>query len=155
MSVAGILASSLFSHAGSYIAQKAGLGSGSKSGNISTSTQPSFAAIQQKLEALSGSSTNNSSLAGQITQLGSDLKTGNISAAQNDFNSMQTTLGHSTVAKLHHQYGQATSADGSSLPSATQMAAALQAYSSLQQNPLNVAANGTLMANPGTLSVTV
>ncbi len=153
MSVAGILASSLFSNAGSYIAQKAGFGSGSKSGNIS-STQPSFAAIQQKLEALSGSNTTNTSLAGQITQLGSDLKTGNISAAQNDFTSMTTTLSHSSVAKLHQQYGQATAADGSTEPSATQLAAALQAYSSLQQNPLNVATNGALMANPGTLSVT-
>jgi hypothetical protein len=155
MSVAGILASSLFSGAGAHIAQNAmGLGSALKSGNTSTA-QSDFAAIQQKLAALGSSSTGSTSLGSQMTQLGQDLKSGNLSAAQSDYSTFQTSLLHTLTSK--HQSSNPVAATGSTTTagqlSNTQLTAALQAYSALQQNPLNGTLNSSLIANPNSLSI--
>jgi hypothetical protein len=149
MSVAGILASSLFSGVGSQIAHNSkGLGASLKSGNLS-SAQLDFSAIQQKLSAL-----GSPALSAQMTQLGQDLSTGNVSAAKTDFNNVQSTLTHSVTSKLHSMIPVATSSSSSSGQSTTsQLTAALQAYSALQQNPLNGSLNNLMIANPSTFSI--
>jgi hypothetical protein len=164
MSVAGILASSLFSNAGSQIAQKApgfasSIANGFKaqSGNV-TGAPSSFAAVQQKL---SGSGAT--SLPTQMSQLGQDLSSGNLTAAQADFNNIQMTLSQSPASLLRHKQTQPVSSGGSSPAGSANaqsgaglsdpLTAALQAYSSLQQNPINGALSSSLMANPSTFSV--
>jgi hypothetical protein len=157
MSVAGILASSLFSNAGSHIAQRANglassLSSDLKSGNL-TGAQSDFAALQKKLSG--SSTTSNTSLSTQMNQLGQDLKTGNISAAQTDFSNIQTTLSHSASSKLHNQTIPVQSADGGSTQGISSNAlAALQAYSALQLNAAGSSLSSSLLANTGGFSVT-
>ena len=157
MSLAGILASSLFSGAGSKIAQQwpaKGLGSDLQSGNIA-GAQSSFAALQQKLSA-QGSSTagSSTSVSGEMTQLGQDLNAGNLGAAQADFASLKLGLSRGPVTQLHHTHTQPVLSVGSGgAPGSSTLTPALQAYSSLQQDPLNSALSSSMMVNPSTFSV--
>lgn len=160
MSVAGILASSLFSHIGSSSAQKtAGGASGSSQPSGSASgAQSIFSAVQQQLSA---QGTSAGSLPAQMTQLGQDLKAGNLSGAQSDFNNVQAALSQISALKAHHTQPQSgtpttglsnilgTSGTGAS----DSLTAALQAYSSLQQNPLNSALSSSLLPNTSAFSV--
>jgi hypothetical protein len=162
MSVAGILASSLFSSPLAQVAQRSpganGPGSSSQSGNTS-GAQSLFADMQQKLSAQSTSSASSTSLSGQMTQLGNDLKSGDISSAQTDFSNLKLTLSQGPGSKLNHLLTApkpilgngllATSSPTSgseNLPS-NPLTAAWQAYSSLQQNPLNSALSSSVLDN--------
>lgn len=166
MSIAGILASSLFantagrntnhsnSQPSSFGVQFANtFQSYLKSGNAS-GAQSMFETMQQKLAAFG---SNASPVSAQMTQLGQDLKSGNLTGAQTDFNGIQSTLQQGLAARLHH----VTPASGSGNSSASStttgdaqlsnpLTAALQAYSSLQ-NP----ASTSLLANSSTFSVKV
>jgi hypothetical protein len=147
MSVAGILASSLFSSVGSHIAQKTPA--------VSSATTDVFKSdLQQKLAA-QGSGTT-ASLPAQVTQLGQDLSSGNLPAAKGDFNNMVLAFTNGSASPMHSQ-SRPTSINGSTSQSGQSqtdpMTAALQAYSALQQNPVNSALNSSLIAIPNTFTV--
>lgn len=166
MSVAGILASSLFANTAARAvnhnnSQPPSFGvqfantfqSYLKSGNAS-GAQSMFETMQQKLAAFG---SNTSPVSAQMSQLGQDLKSGDTSAAQSDFNGIQSTLQQGLAARLHH-VNPAPGSGSSSANSTTTgdallsnpMTAALQAYSSLQNT-----ANTSLLANSSSFSVKV
>jgi hypothetical protein len=161
MSVAGILASSLFSNPLSQVAQRSpganGFGPVSKSGPASE-TQ-SFADLQQKLSAQNANSGGSTSFSGQMTQLGNDLASGNIGSAQTDFSNLKLTLSQGVGSMLNHLSTSPKPIRGTSLPTTSSPAsssgalqsnpltAAWQAYSSLQQNPLNSALSSSVLTN--------
>ena len=161
MSVAGMLASSLFSNASSLVSQKTSNAGASianafesdlQTGNVS-GAQSIFSALQQKLSA-QGLTAAGSPAAAQISQLGQDLKSSNLVAAQSDFSNLQQTLSH--VSQPHHHQNGGTSVGVSSHISnttASDSLAALQAYSSLQQNPENHTLGRLLSANTRGFSV--
>jgi hypothetical protein len=170
MSIAGILASSLFSSPQSQLAQQSpganGPGSASQSGNAS-GAQSFFGDLQQKLSAQGTSSAGPTSLSGQMNQLGSDLESGNIGSAQTDFSHLKLTLLPGPGLQSNHLQTvpkpfrgtnlSATSAPASSsgsLPS-NPLAAAWQAYSSLQQNPLNSALSNSALTQANSLNINV
>jgi hypothetical protein len=158
MSLAGILASSLFSSLGSQMSQK-NHAPGSASGSA-TGAQSIFGALQQKLSAQSSASGSSgaSSVPAQMTQLGNDLASGNLTAAQADYNDLKLQFSSGGVSPLHrHVAGQAGNENAATAGAPGQQTnpwtAAMQAYSSLQQNPLNGALNGSLLTNPTTFAV--
>src|ERR1017187_2961465 len=174
MSVAGILASSIFSGLGSQAAQKSTSAGSSiestfdsdlQSGNVS-GAQSIFSALQQKMLAQSSGSTTatRSALSSQLAQLGQDLKSSNLTAAQSDFATIRSNVSNDLRSRLHHQSG-ASSQDGSSATNASSlssqagsgsqssMTAALQAYSAMQLNPLNASLNSSMIGNPSTFAV--
>ena len=161
MSVAGILAGALFSGAGTQYAQESPLSS------INTSSAPSaFAAVQQQLlQSGSVAPASSRSVHSELTQLSQDLKSGNLSAAQADYSALKITL-----AQLHMKLtGQSQSASAAGGDSDSQagtsgtasqssnitnpLAAAMLAYSSLQQNPNNVALSSSLITPASTFSI--
>jgi hypothetical protein len=146
MSVAGILASSLFSSVGSHIAQKTPA--------VSSATTDAFKSdLQQKLAAQgSGTTSSAASLPAQVTQLGQDLSSGNLPAAKGDFNNMVLAFTNGSASPMHSQ-SRPTSINGSTSQSGQSqtdpMTAALQAYSALQLNPVN----SSLITIPNTFAV--
>jgi len=167
MSVAGILASSLFSNPLSQVAQRSpgasGLGSTSKPGNAS-GAQSFFADLQQKMSAPSTNSAGPTSLSGQMTQLGNDLKSGDIGSAQTDFSNLKNTLLQGPGSQLNGLLTapkpvRATNLSATSSPTSSSgspsnpLTAAWQAYSSLQQNPLNSALSSSMLSNALNINV--
>jgi hypothetical protein len=149
MSIAGVLASTLFSGLGAQVAQKAlnsssssGLKSDHDSGDPSDASS-SFAAnlSAQGSRVASGSA----SLTAQVTKLGQDL-----SSAGTDSSNISAIL---APAKVFHQPAKVSSTDSQSNLSNASLTAALQAYSSLQQNPVNSAMSGSLLAGNSTFAV--
>lgn len=150
MSVAGILGSSLFANAVSQVAQK--LVPSAEAG-----AQSVFGALQQGLTAAGvNSSVGSAPLTGQLSQIGQDLTSGNLPAAQADFSAFKLTLAQDATQLLHHSTsglassGSSTSSTGASGNSSTAgtgsnpLAAAMLAYSSLQQSALNGALNSAI-----------
>lgn len=168
MSVAGIFASSLFSNPTVQIAQKVAgwaasavkdKGPDPQSGNLS-GAQSVYGALQQKLALQSPACE--SSISAKMMQLGQDLKSGNLTAAQADSSSI-----HQTLNRIGHQYIQPVSnEDGRSQSGTSQnfgqtvassltdpLMAAFQAYSSLQQTPFNAALRNSLAQDLSTISI--
>ena len=88
MSVAGIFGSSLFANAISQVAQKL-----SPPASPNAGAQSAFAALHQGLlGATSNSSAGGTSVAGQLAQIGQDLKSGNLAAAQADFTAFKIAI---------------------------------------------------------------
>jgi len=142
MSVAGILASNLFSTAGSLIAQKPP----STAKGHNSAEQPSFAAEQQKLSTPGSSSpAGATSLPAQLTQLGQDLQAGNLQSAQADFAAFRIALEHSPASHGKHS----REGSGGSDP----LSAAMQAYSSLQQSPAINGLSSSMMAPASAFAV--
>ena len=171
MSVAGILASSIFSNPLSQMGQKSpstakGLNpnhSSSDSAKIPFDLGASFAKPSTQA---SGSTGDASSLSAQMTHLGQDLSGGNLSAAQSDFSNVRLILSHHIPSVVSHQPIQSTGTgtSGSSgintgQPTADRqsnaLTAAWQAYSSLQHNSINSVLNGSMLANSSNLSIDI
>jgi len=160
MSAAGIFASSLVSDATSLFAPK----SPSTANKSNSASQSAFSAIQEKLSALdSGSNSGASPLTTQLSQLGKDLASGNLSASQADFTALRTSLGIGTSPRSGHPSGipiqtgpngtPAGSVPGSASASAPNpWLSAMQAYSSLQQNPINGGQSASLLLPGNTFS---
>jgi hypothetical protein len=161
MSVAGIFASGLFSDIGSEIAQKP-----PSTPSPNQGAQSTFSAVHRQLSSQgSNSGAGATSLSAQMTQLGQDLKSGNLLAAQTDFSTIRTALAQDSSLHLRHR----TAGPLSSESSATQagstgvfsqsgagtdpLMAAMQAYSSLQQNPIDSAFGASLATPASTLAV--
>ncbi len=172
MSVSGILSNSYnqsqLSGAGSNYQQRIQqLGQALTSGNLSAA-QSDFASLQAAFtqpSTTSGSTTGSTS--GRATnpatqafnQLASDLQSGNLSAAQKDFTSLQSDLkplGPGSANQLHHHHnfggGGGDSNNQTSLlqdlnqtatsPTSGSLASAQQAYASLQQQLQQFALGG-------------
>ena len=161
MSIAGILASNLFSEAGNQIAQKLPL-----SPNQASGAQSAFSALQQKLSNSGSTPTSGvTSLPAQLAQVGQDLKSGNLSSAQADFSAFKMTLAQSQTELLHRLHpGSASSGESGSqpgLPGITSQAGAgsdplteaMLAYSSLQQNPTISGLSTSLSTPASTFSI--
>jgi hypothetical protein len=148
------------------------LGQDLQSGNL-THAQSDFSALQQLLpsqQAPGATATTNSAASGSqstspisqaVTQLGADLQSGNLSAAQSDFATLQQNLqqrGGVSSHRFHHHHGGPifeNSSTGQNSPATLfgelgqelqsgNLAAAQQTYSSLQQDFLQfVGGNGS------------
>jgi hypothetical protein len=160
MSVAGILASGLFSNALSQVGQKS-----PSTANLKTAAQSVFGGLKQEfLEPATNSSAAGASVTAQLSQVGQDIKTGNLSAAQSDFGALKLTLAQHVGQMLQHSAGSAQGA-GSSLASSASgessllgtgtdpLAAAMLAYGSLQQGVINGALNASVSPTAGAFSV--
>jgi hypothetical protein len=171
MSVAGILASSLFSNPLSQLGHKSsspakGLtpnGLSSDSAKVPFDLGASFAKPSTQVSGTAGDAT---SLSSQMTHLGQDLSGGNLPAAQADFSNLRLILSHHIPSVVSHQPLQSTGTGTSGSPGintgqptadpqSNALTAAWQAYSSLQQNPLNSALNGSMLANKSNLSIDI
>jgi|SRR5580658_7352398 hypothetical protein len=149
MSVAGILGSSLFANAISQVAQKV-------VPSAEAGAQSVFGALQQGLAAAGVSSgSGGTSLTSQLSQIGQDLTSGNLPATQSDFSAFKSTLAQDATQFLNQSTSKSgssagtssTSASGNSNPSGSSsnpLAAAMLAYSSLQQSAMNVALNASM-----------
>jgi hypothetical protein len=162
MSVAGILASSLFTNAVSQVAQKL-----SSAASLNTDAQSVFGALRQGLlESGSNSSSGGTSVPAKLSQVGKDLESGDLTAAQADFTALKTTLAqYRTQMSLHSSTGQASSGgNGSSSGASSQsslfgvgsdpLAAAMLAYGSLQQGQTGGALNASVLPTTNTFSIT-
>ena len=162
MSVAGILASSLFANAVSQVAHKL-----STAASPNTDAQSVFGALQQGLLAAgSNSSSGGTSVPATLSQVGKDLESGNLPAAQADFTAFKTTLAqYRTQMLLHSSTGQTSSGgNGSSSGASNQsclfgsssdpLAAAMLAYGSLQQGQSGGALNASVLPTANTFSIT-
>ena len=159
MSVAGILASSIFSNPLSQMGQKPS--------SIAKSNSPKIpfdlgASLTKPSTQVSGLTGNTSTLSTQITHLGQDLSGGNLPAAQADFSNLQLILSHhmpSTTLQLTGTGSSGSPGINTGQPTAdpqsTVLNAAFQAYSSLQQNPINSALNSSMLANNNNLSIDI
>ena len=160
MSVAGIFGSSLFANAVSQAAQKL-----VPSANQNTGTQSVFGALQQKLlQSGSNSSTVGTSATGELSQIGQDLDSGNLPAAQADFTAFKATLAQNLTQALHHSSAKPVSSAGSSLASSATgesslfgagsdpLAAAMLAYGSLQQGSVGGALSASVSPTASTFS---
>ena len=168
MSVAGILASSIFSNPLSQMGQKSpstakGNGSSSDSSKIPFDLGASFAKPSTQA---SGSTGDASSLSAQMTHLGQDLNAGKLSAAQSDFSNLRLIASHHVPSVVSHLPNQSTGTGASGSlgtntgqptadPQSNALTAAWQAYSSLQGNPLNSVLNGSMLANNSNLSIDI
>jgi len=158
MSVAGILASGLFSNALSQAGQQS-----SSAANLKTGAQSVFASLKQKLlEPGSNSNTVGTSVTAQLSQVAQDLSSGNLPAAQADFSAFKATLAQHVGQLLQHSpAGSAPSAGSSSSSGASNslaagadpLAAAMLAYGSLQQGAINGALNASALPATGTFSI--
>jgi len=161
MSVAGILGSSLFANAVSQVAQKL-----APAVNQNTGAQSVFGALQQTLLASgSNSSAGGTSPTGQLSQIGQDLESGNLPAAQADFTAFKTTLAQDLTQVLHHSPAKPVSSAGKSLASdasgesslfgagSNPLTAALLAYGSIQQGAVSGALNASMLPTAGTFSI--
>jgi hypothetical protein len=151
MSVAGILGSSLFANAASQVAQKL-----VPSAKLKADAQSVFGDLQKGLiNSGATSSTGATSLTGQLSQIGQDLTSGNIPAAQADFSAFKLTLAQDatqflnrSASKLGSSAGNTSSTGGSG--NSNPSAAAMLAYNALQQSAMN----GAFSASVLPLSVT-
>jgi hypothetical protein len=164
MSVSGIAGSSIFAGYNSTAVQNKfqqiqqgfqQLGQDLSSGNLSEA-QTDFSALQQLLPSQQQSATTGTAASSQagnplsqaISQLGQDLKAGNLSAAQSDFTTIQQDLKQGTVSghRHHHLHAENSQASGQQSGPATlfgdlgqelqsgNLTAAQQTYSALQQD---------------------
>lgn len=142
------------------------LGQDLQSGNLSQA-QSDFASLQQLIPGGQQSSLltpaasvqGNNPLATAVSQLAQDLKSGNLTAAQSDFATVQQDLQQAGAARGHHHrhHGGGESSQSSSQQDpittlfgqlgqdlqAGNVAAAQQAYSSLQQDLQQFALNNS------------
>jgi hypothetical protein len=140
MSVAGVLAGSMFSNAASLFGQKSP--SGARGAN---SGLPSFAATQQKISPpSSGPTAGATSASGQLTQLGKDLSTGNLASAQADFSAFKLALSHGPASDVKHA---GSGLNGQANAAIDPLAAAMQAYSSLQLSPMTNGLSTSLLSS--------
>jgi hypothetical protein len=122
-----------------------------QSGNIG-GAQPFLATLQTKL-GVQSPNTPGSTISAQIAQVSSDLKAGDLSAAQNDFASLRAGLSHATKGASLPIAGNGTgSATGASGAASDSPLAALQSYNVLQ-SAYNSALNLSLPEAAPTLSV--
>jgi hypothetical protein len=161
MSVAGILASGLFSNALCQVGQKS-----PSTANLKTAAQSVFGGLKQEfLEPATNSSSAGASVTAQLSQVGQDIKTGNLSAAQSDFGALKLTLAQHVGQMLQHSPAGSAQGAGSSLASSASgessllgtgtdpLAAAMLAYGSLQQGVINGALNASVSPTAGAFSV--
>jgi len=102
---------------------------------------------------------------GQLSQVGKDLESGDLTAAQADFTALKTTLAqYRTQTSLHSSTGQASSGSNGSSTGASSLssllsagsdplAAAMLAYGSLQQGQSGGALNASVLPTT-TFSIT-
>jgi hypothetical protein len=140
MSVSGILAGSLFSNAASLFGGNSpSAAKGSPAGH-----QPSFKSLQQQLSASSpGATAGATSVSNPLATLGQDLNSGNLAAAQADFSAFRLAMSHGPAAHTGNPQSQANSMSGSANDP---LAAAMQAYSSLQLSPMTNGMSTSLMS---------
>ena len=174
MSVAGILASSLFSNPLSQLGHKSsstakGLTPNSLSSDSSKMPFDLGASFAKPSTQVSGSAGDATSLSSQMTHLSQDLNGGNLPAAQADFSNLRLILSHHVSSAVNHQplqsigagTGSSSSAPALSTgqptadPQSNALTAAWQAYSSLQHNPINSVLNGSMLANNSNLSINI
>lgn len=156
MSVAGILGSSLFANAASLVAQKL-----VPSAKIKQDAQSVFGALQKGLTNSGGSSdSSGSSITGQLSQIGQDLTSGNIPAAQADFSAFKLTLAQDATQLLNQAANKLGSSAGNASGTLSQLGtgsnpldAAMMAYSSMQQGAMNAAMNSSISPTATALSI--
>lgn len=154
MSVAGILAGNFLAGLGTQYAQPSQLSP------INTNASSAFAAIQQKLSA-SGSAASSSAapISSELSKLGQDLQLGNLSAAEADYTALKLAISQ-RHAQLSGQSGNTINgnsnqqgASGTSGASSDPLAAAMQAYSALQQDASAGALSSSLINPISTFSI--
>jgi hypothetical protein len=153
MSVAGILASNLFSNVVSQLTN----GAKASAGAPGSGSQQTFSQVQKGLSALSSNSTTGmAALPSSLTQLGQDLKSGNLPGAQADLTQLESCLPLGLASQLNLALHPATGASGSpsgiSLPSSQSGAAsdpmtvAMKLYGAFQQSLTSNSSRTSLMA---------
>jgi hypothetical protein len=141
MSLAGILASSLFSGAGSL----SGHHLPSSANGQNAAAQSTFNDLQRSLSANgAGSPAGVTPLPSRLTQLGQDLKTGDLRSAQADFSAIRLALEHGPAS-----HGKATQPGSGGSGFST---AAMQAYGALQ-SPLGDGWNSLIPSPAGSFAV--
>jgi len=163
MSVSGISSSSLFDLLGTETAQSQKqqlqqeiqqLGKDLSAGNLSAA-QADFATLQKDAPqaTAAASSASNNPIAQAFQKLAQDLQSGNLSAAQQDFSTIQQDVQAQGGGHHHHGHGQNSSGAqqnplaelfselGQALQSGN-LAAAQQAYTTLQQDFQAASSNG-------------
>jgi hypothetical protein len=174
MSIAGVLASSLFSGIGSQKVQNTLKLMQSKVGlyepNIKTSdAQSTFESLQQSLMEKDPGGTPSSTIPpqGEVTQPGPGLTSGSLAAANGGSSPLQGVLPHNHLSHSHlHGLIQASGVDGNSGSTISamlgqidpslqlgQLSVAQQAYSSLQQSLSGSALNSSLMTGASSFNV--
>jgi hypothetical protein len=144
MSVAGILASSLFSNAISQIAQK------SPTATNKPGLPSDFATIQQEFAEQPAQASGSALSPSPITLLGQGLASGNLPI------SLAGAGNISTSSPITGSSSNSASKSGQNTDFSTDpLSAAWQAYSSLQGNPLNSALSKSLLASGNSLSINV
>jgi len=179
MSISGIASSSLFTYLTKNVQQQfqqefQQLGQDLGSGNLSAA-QSDFATLQQDVPgggsastttSTSSSSQSSSPIAQAFSQLASDLQSGNLSAAQSDYSTIQQDLqsmaapSQQTYGHHHHhhdedsQISQLFSQLGSALQSGN-LTTAQQVYSTLQQDLVGSTSTSTSSSTPSSTGVSV
>jgi outer membrane protein assembly factor BamD (BamD/ComL family) len=164
MSIIGILSSNLFAGGAAPNTQSSQnnpskfqqiktefqqLGQDLQSGNL-TQAQQDFTTLSQNLPGASqgtaasanavaaGATTGNNSVAQAFTQLGQDLKSGNLQAAQKDFTNLQQDVQQNSSQRIgghHHHHPHAETSQSSSSSSSSQQSNAIaQAFGTLAQD---------------------
>jgi outer membrane protein assembly factor BamD (BamD/ComL family) len=118
------------------------LGQDLQSGNL-TQAQSDFVTLSQNVPGLSQNSTsatstsatNSSPIAQAFAQLGQDLQSGNLQAAQQDYTTVQQDAQQSAGQQVggHHHHHHAESSQGSSSSASSQTNPIVQAFSQLEQ----------------------
>jgi outer membrane protein assembly factor BamD (BamD/ComL family) len=164
MSIIGILSSNLFAAGAAPNTQSSQnnpskfqqiktefqqLGQDLQSGNLEQAQQD-FTTLSQNLPGASqstaasanavaaGATTGNNSVAQAFTQLGQDLKSGNLQAAQKDFTNLQQDVQQNSSQRIgghHHHHPHAETSQSSSSSSSSQQSNAIaQAFGTLAQD---------------------
>ena len=130
------------------------LGQDLQTGNL-TAAQADFATLQQLAPDSSASSTQSTNpIAQDFAQLAKDLQSGNLSAAQQDYGQMLKDMQNQAVQVRHHHRGDGNAAQqigqefdqlGQALQTGD-LAAARQAYSTLQQQLQQFAEGSALLS---------
>ncbi len=153
MSVTGILASGLFSNVVSQLSN----GAKSQASALGPDAQQAFSAVQKGIAALSSNPTiGTASLPASLSQLGQDIKSGNLPAAQADLSQIETFLPANLASQLNLALQPATGATGSPfgkpLPYSQSGAVsdpvtlAMKAYGAIQQSLASNSSGTSLMA---------
>ena len=123
------------------------LGQDLQSGNL-TQAQSDFTTLTQNLSgvlqnstaatttAATSTTTPTNSLAQTFAQLGQDLQSGNLQAAQQDYTAIQQDaqqIASQQVTGHHHHHHHAETSENSSSPSSAQASPLVQAFSQLEQ----------------------
>ena len=163
MSIIGILSSNLFAGGAAPNTQSSQnnpskfqqiktefqrLGQDLQSGNLEQAQQD-FTTLSQNLPGANqgtaasanavavGATTGNNSVAQAFTQLGQDLKSGNLQAAQKDFTNLQQDVQQNSSQRIgghHHHHPHAETSQSSSSSSSQQSNAIAQAFGTLAQD---------------------